>query len=153
MPSTRINFQQYDHDFVKGIIAGISLATMRTAAGAGWLGWYDVAAKVMPEPQPSGKASSPTIWGRWGVFYLGKIGGTFDRDDAPVRNGYVQLSLFYEEGAQRGYVIGAFTAGRQAFDDASTTTDAFFVEGDPGLRLPQQSWLNEVLNIHFTLTS
>lgn len=151
--STRVNFQEADHATVKAIIAAISLSTMRTAAGQGWLGWYDVAAKVVPEPQPTGKASAPTIWGRWGIFYLGKIAGSFDRDDAPVRQGYVQLSLYYEEGAQRGCVLGAFTAGRQAFDNATTQTDAFFVEGDPGLRLPQQSWLNEVLNIHFILTT
>ena len=153
MPSTRVTYQQYDHNAVKTIIAGLSLATMRTAAGAGWLGWYDVAAKVSPEPQASGRAGATTMWGRWGIFYLGKTDTCFDRTDAPVRQGYVQLSLFYEEGTQRGQVLGALAAARTAFDNATTQTDAFFVEGDPGLRLPQQSWMNEVLNIHFILTS
>lgn len=74
----------------------------------GWRGMVAENRKLEPDPRPTGKPESPTLFGVWSHEYNPDLLGTMEGSDAPVRGGELLYSQYSEPGMGRGHVLNLF---------------------------------------------
>jgi len=126
-----MDWRAADKSYVRGVLAGfapdgVPAASPVTApvpgAAGGWCGIVPERTALVPNPVPSGRRATPTIFAAWRLVY-DRLTGTYEGGSAPPRTGKLICSIYSEDGAQDA-ALDLVQAGIAAVLDAASDDPA-----------------------------
>lgn len=68
---------------------------------ASWCGIVQENSAIVPDPAPTGRMETPTLYAAWKIVY-DELEGDYEGGGAPVRYGRLQVARFIEKGTRKG---------------------------------------------------